>query len=156
MVLNPPAEKKPEVLQGTTLQQAFDDFVAVRKKLKARTLCDYQRIMKTVFADWQNKAMLKINKDMVAKRHSKIGAEHGEAYANLSMRFLRALFNFAIAQYEDCNGHSILRENPVTRQQIWHNQFFTCLGGNAELSLYFITFSWRFSTLTIKNVFKHF
>lgn len=49
------------------MQQAFDDFIAVRKKLKSRTLYDYQRIMKTVFADWQNKAMLKINKDMVAK-----------------------------------------------------------------------------------------
>jgi integrase len=31
------------------------------------------------------------------------------------MRFLRALFNFAIAQYEDSAGHSILRENPVAR-----------------------------------------
>jgi len=63
----------------------------------------------------QNKAMLDIGKDMVAKRHSKIGTERGEAYANLSMRFLRALFNFAIAQYEDGSGHSILRENPVMR-----------------------------------------
>ncbi len=112
---NPPAEKKYEALQGTTLEQAFNDFIAVRKKLKARTLYDYQRIMKTVFADWQNKAMLEIGKDMVAKRHSKIGTEHGEAYANLSMRFLRALFNFAIAQYEDGNGNAILRENPVIR-----------------------------------------
>ncbi len=112
---NPPAEKKYEALQGTTLEQAFNDSIAVRKNLKARTLYDYQRIMKTVFADWQNKAMLEIGKDMVAKRHSKIGTEHGEAYANLSMRFLRALFNFSIAQYEDGNGNSILRENPVTR-----------------------------------------
>jgi len=31
------------------------------------------------------------------------------------MRFLRALFNFAIAQYEDGSGHSVLRENPVMR-----------------------------------------
>lgn len=115
MGLNPPAEKKSAALQGTTLQQAFDDFIATRKKLKARTLYDYQRIMKTVLADWQNKAMLKISKDMVARRHSKIGTEHGEAYANLSMRFLRALFNFAIAQYEDGNGNSVLRENPVIR-----------------------------------------
>ena len=112
---NPPAEKKSAALQETTLQQAFDDFIATRKKLKARTLYDYQRIMKTVLADWQNKAMQKISKDMVARRHSKIGTEHGEAYANLSMRFLRALFNFAIAQYEDGNGNSVLRENPVIR-----------------------------------------
>lgn len=112
---NPPAEKKYKALQGTTLEQAFSDFITVRKNLKARTLYDYQRVMKVVFADWQNKAMLDIGKDMVAKRHSKIGAERGEAYANLSMRFLRALFNFAIAQYEDGSGHAILRENPVMR-----------------------------------------
>jgi integrase len=112
---NPPAEKKSESLQGITLQQAFEDFIAVRKQLKARTLYDYQRIMKTVLVDWQNKAMLKISKDMVAKRHSKIGAEHGKAHANLAMRFLRALYNFAIAQYEDGNGNSVLRENPVIR-----------------------------------------
>ena len=112
---NPPAEKKSESLQGITLQQAFEDFIGVRKQLKARTLYDYQRIMKTVFVDWQNKAMLKISKDMVAKRHSKIGTEHGKAHANLAMRFLRALFNFAIAQYEDGSGNSVLRENPVIR-----------------------------------------
>lgn len=112
---NPPAEKKYKALQGTTLEQAFSDFIAVRKNLKARTLYDYQRVMKVVFADWQNKAMLDISKDMIAKRHSKIGTERGEAYANLSMRFLRALFNFAIAQYEDGSGHAILRENPVMR-----------------------------------------
>ncbi len=112
---NPPAEKKYKSLQGTSLEQAFNDFITVRKNLKARTLYDYQRVMKVAFVDWQDKAMLDISKDMVAKRHSKVGAEHGEAYANLSMRFLRALFNFAIAQYEDGSGNAILRENPVMR-----------------------------------------
>lgn len=71
--------------------------------------------MAVVFSDWQDKAMIGINEDMVSKRHNKIGAERGEAYANLAMRFLRALFNFAIAQYEDGSGFSILRENPVIR-----------------------------------------
>ena len=37
---NPPAEKKSESLQGITLQQAFEDFIAVRKQLKVRTLYD--------------------------------------------------------------------------------------------------------------------
>ncbi|HNP50799.1 MAG TPA: Arm DNA-binding domain-containing protein [Nitrosomonas nitrosa] len=112
---NPIAEKKQAVLKSTTLKQAFDDFVRVRKNLKERTLYDYRRLMKVAFVDWQDKALTNISKDMVTKRHSKIGAERGEAYANLSMRFLRALFNFAIAQYEDGAGHSILRENPVAR-----------------------------------------
>lgn len=112
---NPVTEKKQEVLQGTTLQQAFDDFVKTRKNLKERTLYDYRRLMKVAFADWQEKAMTGISKDMVSKRHNKIGSERGEAYANLAMRFLRALFNFAIAQYEDGSGKSILSENPVMR-----------------------------------------
>ncbi|GKS70002.1 phage integrase family protein [Nitrosomonas sp. PY1] len=112
---NPVAERKQESLQGTTLKQAFDDFVKTRKNLKERTLYDYRRVMSIIFTDWQDKPMININKDMVSKRHNKIGSERGEAYANLSMRFLRALFNFAIAQYEDGNGKSILHENPVVR-----------------------------------------
>lgn len=112
---NPIAEKKQEILQSTTLKQVFDDFIKARKNLKERTLYDYRRVMAIIFADWQNKTIVDINKDMISKCHSKIGAERGEAYANLSMRFLRALFNFAIAQYEDGSGKSILQENPVIR-----------------------------------------
>lgn len=112
---NPTAEKKQKELQATTLQQAFNDFLLARKNLKPRTLYDYQRLMKVAFLDWQNKALIDINKEMVAKRHTKVGAEHGEAYANLAMRFLRALFNFSIAQYEDGSGNALLRENPVVR-----------------------------------------
>ena len=70
---NPVTEKKQEALQGTTLQQAFDDFVKTRKNLKERTLYDYRRLMKVAFADWQEKAMTGISKEMVSKRHSKIG-----------------------------------------------------------------------------------
>lgn len=51
---------------------------------------------------------------MIAKRHSKLG-ERSEAQANLTMRFLRALFNFAAGQYEDSKGHSLIIENPVKR-----------------------------------------
>lgn len=112
---NPSAEKKHKALQGTTLQQAFDDFTLARKNLKPRTLYDYQRLMRVAFPDWQNKALVDISKEMVAKRHTKVGSEHGEAYANLAMRFLRALLNFSIAQYEDGKGNAILRENPVVR-----------------------------------------
>jgi len=79
--------------------------------------------MKVAFPDWQNRVLVEINKEMVAKRHTKIGAESGEAYANLSMRFLRTLFNFSIAQYEDGNGNTIVRENPVaqlTQTRAWY------------------------------------
>jgi Arm DNA-binding domain len=62
---NPVAEKKQEILIGTTLKQAFDDFVAVRKNLKERTLYDYRRLMKVAFADWHDKAMVNLSKGYV-------------------------------------------------------------------------------------------
>ena len=52
---------------------------------------------------------------MAAIRHRNIGAKRRQAYANLVMRFLRLLFNFAIAQYENGSSHVNLRENPVIR-----------------------------------------
>jgi len=60
---------------------------------------------------------------MIAKRHTKLGEENGEAWANLSMRVLRALFNFAAGKYEDSQGRSLIPENPVKRlsqTRAWH------------------------------------
>lgn len=51
---------------------------------------------------------------MVAKRHTQLGIK-SEAQANLSMRFLRALINFASGQYDDSKGQTLISENPVKR-----------------------------------------
>lgn len=112
---DPMAERAQAKIQGVTLAKAFDDFLKARANLKERTQYDYRRLMKVAFPDWQRKPLTSITKDMVAKRHGKLGEHHGEAYANLAMRFLRALLNFARAQYEDPAGHSLLFENPVAR-----------------------------------------
>lgn len=113
--VNPIAEKARHQLEGTTLDKAYQDFLVARKSLKPKTVYDYQRLVEVAFGDWQNRHLLKISKDMVAKRHAQLGEQRGEAYANLAMRFLRALFNFAIAQYEGPDGVPLLRENPVVR-----------------------------------------
>lgn len=112
---NPIAEKARHELETTTLDQAFQDFLAARKSLKPKTIYDYQRLMEVAFGDWKSRALVKISKDMVAKRHTQIGEQRGEAYANLAMRFLRGLFNFAIAQYEGPDGVPLIPENPVSR-----------------------------------------
>jgi integrase len=70
--------------------------------------------MNEAFHDWQSKPLLEITKDMVAKRHRKLG-EKSEARANLAMRFLRAIFNFAAGEYENAKGQSLIIENPVKR-----------------------------------------
>lgn len=112
---DPIAQKQQVKARNVTLQTVYQDYINTRKNLKPKTLYDYKRVMDNVFADWQKKPLLDITKDKVAKRHAQLGEEHGEAYANLAMRVLRALFNFAAGQYEDSKGHSLITENPVNR-----------------------------------------
>jgi len=112
---DPIAEKKERELKAVTLGQAYADYLKARKDLKPKTLDDYGRAMNKSFADWQKKPLLSITKDMVAKRHTQLGEKNGEAWANLSMKVLRAVFNFAKGQYEDSQGRSLVTENPVQR-----------------------------------------
>ena len=112
---DPIAERKEKELKGVTLGQAFGDYLKARKDLKKKTLEDYRRVFDKALADWNQKPLLSITKDMVAKRHTKLGQENGEAWANLSMKVLRAVFNFAVGQYEDSQGRSLITDNPVKR-----------------------------------------
>jgi integrase len=112
--IDPIAERKEKKARLITLQETFDAYLIARKALKPLTILDYTRLMKQVFSDWQNKPLLDITKDMVAKRHMEYGAR-SPARANSAMRFLRALFNFAAGEYEDANGRSLILENPVRR-----------------------------------------
>ncbi|KTD41823.1 phage related integrase [Legionella parisiensis] len=73
------------------------------------------QVINKAFHTWKNKPILSITKDKISKQHEKLGNEHGEAYANLAMRVLRALFNFASGQYEDAQGKSLIMENLLRR-----------------------------------------
>ncbi len=112
--VNPLQQKKAERTKSVALSEVFEDFLVARKSLKPVTVHDYQRVMKDAFSDWHKKPILEITKDMVAKRHRQLG-ERSHARANLAMRVLRALFNFAASEYEDENGRSLILENPVSR-----------------------------------------
>jgi hypothetical protein len=94
-----------------TLKEAFADFLHARKTLKPRTIEDYKRVMAVALADWHDKPLLEISAEMVTKRHQQLCADRSEAYANRTMRFLRTLYNFALARYH--NGDSPVSENPV-------------------------------------------
>jgi len=111
---DPVAERKQAKAKSVTLKEVFEKYLEVRKGLKPLTVADYKRVMQESFSDWQNKPLLDITKDMVSRRHSKVG-ERSHARANLGMRLLRALFNFAIGQYEDSQGRSLIIDNPVKR-----------------------------------------
>lgn len=113
--IDPIAEKKSAILCNVTLKNTWQDYIKTRKSLRPKTLYDYDKIIQNSFLDWQDKPLLSITKDKIVKRHTSIGEERGEAYANFSMRLLRALFNFAAGQYEDSQGRSLITENPVKR-----------------------------------------
>jgi integrase len=122
---NPVAERERERMRGLTLEQVFADFSKARP-LKERTLYDYGRLVEVAFAPWKTRPFVAITRATVVKLHQEMGEQRGEAYANLAMRFLRSLFNFAIAQYEDGAGRPLITENPVarlTQTRAWfHNE----------------------------------
>lgn len=113
MGMNPPAEKQRQRVQATTLVQAYTAFLRQRTELKPKTRYDYERLWQVAFPDWHKKSLLMITRNMIAKRHQDQGEQRGEAYANGAMRFLRSLFNFAQATYDDGTGHALIKDNPV-------------------------------------------
>ena len=105
-----------------TLEKSFQDFVEVRS-LKPITFREYNRAMKKTFKDWQTKPVNSITKDMVMRKFRKVSSESGPALANLEFRFLRALMNFAMGQYENSKGEPLVNVNPVSRlseTKAWH------------------------------------
>jgi integrase len=131
------AKRKAEKSKAVTLGQAFEDFKSTRT-LKTTTLREYKRSMNTAFADWQSRRAIDISRDAVSKRHQKLKDDaqknlikklkakdltptkeeiekRGSAQANLHMRFLRALLNFAAGFYEDADGGPLIKHNPVQR-----------------------------------------
>ena len=112
--IDPGAERRQAKARGVTLRDVFTDYLAARKNLKPGTIKDYHRILDEAFDDWKGRPLADIDKDMVQKRHTKLG-QRSPARANNAMRVLRALFNYATGQYEDSNGHPLFTENPTKR-----------------------------------------
>lgn len=120
---NPNLLKQQARTQGITLETVFGEFLQARKNLKERTIYEYRRTMKYYYSDWLNKSIVDISKDMVIKRHTLIGENHGKAQANLIMRILRAVFNFAMGRYETPDGDQLLLLNPVcalSKTRAWY------------------------------------
>lgn len=111
---NPNDGKREERARAITLQEVFDAYLTRRKTLKPGTVADMRRCMKESFSDWLRKPITAITPEMVIKRHEQRG-EQSEARANLSMRYLRALFNFAMAEYTTADGKPIVEVNPTKR-----------------------------------------
>ncbi len=113
--INPNSKAKEDRLKKITLNQVLEDYITSRgTNLKANTTINYLYTFNGYLKDWGNKELLNISRDMVEKRHRKI-TKQSPTRANTTMRLLRALFNYAIGEYEDAKGNPIILHNPVSR-----------------------------------------
>jgi integrase len=110
-----------------TLDEVLIKFLSIRK-LRPNTIRNYTAIVKRCLGDWLSQPVTEITRDMVQTRHreltkvTKFGTP-GEVQANMAMRILRSLLNFAASNYETPDGQPIISINPVSRlsqNRSWH------------------------------------
>jgi integrase len=119
---DPVADKARKKLESKSLREAFETYLE-RRTLKPQTVFDIRRCMNEVYPDWLDKPMAGITPDRVVKRHREYGQAHSEARSNLAMRYLRAIFNFAAAEYTTADGKPVIEGNPVAKlsqTKSWH------------------------------------
>lgn len=110
--IDPVLEAKREAATRVTLGEALDAYLESRD-LKARTVTDIGHAMRGL-KDWMGKPVKSLTPAMIETRHRKLG-EKSEARANLTMRYLRAVLNFAASKWADDEGHPLIAYNPVKR-----------------------------------------
>lgn len=110
--IDPIANKIKSKAETVTLKEALEAYLLSRT-LKPRTIQDIHQAFKGL-EDWHKKPLTSISREMISKRHRELG-ESSPARANLVMRYLRAVFNFAIAQYTDKDGQPFIADNPTKR-----------------------------------------
>lgn len=123
MGVNPIEEKRSQLQQGVTLNQAFTDYLS-NKRLKPNTHSNYETIMAKYLADWANQPLKSITRKSVLERFESL-SEISPSSANKTMRVLRAIFNYSMGLYEDANGMPIIESNPVdklTQLKRWNSE----------------------------------
>ncbi|MFA6208741.1 MAG: tyrosine-type recombinase/integrase [Candidatus Obscuribacterales bacterium] len=94
-----------------TLNRAWKKFMKYRAKhMKPATLASYATVLNAELADWMPKRLNEIKRRHVVDRHASITAP---AQANLTMRILRTVYNFAIDHYRAPDDSAIITSNPV-------------------------------------------
>jgi integrase len=116
--VDPRQRQRDQEEAGVTLAEVFERFMSERE-LKDRTRADYRRYLEHYLPDWKDKAISRIDAEMIMARYKKVAASSsGGAQASSAMRFLRSVMNFAQATY----GRAVIDKNPVasiTAKKAW-------------------------------------
>ena len=106
-------------LENMTLREVMEAYMNARP-LRERTKFCYQQVLNHRLGDWLDLPITKISKKMVAEKHKYISTvgtpwKPSKQHANLSMRILKSILNWASVTYGDEEGKPLLSANPVSR-----------------------------------------
>lgn len=127
--IDPRAKAKEDAAQKVTLAEVAKKYLARPGELKPTSEKWTRYYVKKVFADWSEKPITSITRDMVRERHAQL-AEGGfkalnptskdkrkvrpsPATANAAMNVLRILIQFAADEFRLADGKSLITDNPV-------------------------------------------
>lgn len=123
--IDPTAARRRHKAQSITLREVTARYISTRKTkhgyaLKERTKADIERHLAKSFADWADRPIADINRDMVSHRHEKLSAS-APKQADQAFRILRGIINFAREEYRTPEGAPIILDNPVgVLKRKWH------------------------------------
>ena len=117
--IDPREVKKQEEAGQVTLATVAKHYLSRPDKLKPSSETWTRYYVEKVFADWADKPITAITRDMVRERHAQLveggfkGTKGAPATANAAMIVLRILISFAADEYRLADGKSLIADNPV-------------------------------------------
>jgi len=118
--INPNEQKRVEEISNTTLGEVYKRYKKSRN-LKTKTLYGYDGVIKRHLSRFVEQPLRDISRSTILAIHAEIPSK---AQADLTMRVLRAIFNFARMEFFREDGSSIFPENPVevlSHRKQWNN-----------------------------------
>jgi integrase len=123
------AVKLPAKSPIITLSQVFQKFLETRQ-LRPNTIRNYTQVIKRCLGDWLELPVTSITRDMIQSRHRSLTrttkqGTSGQAQANMAMRILRTLLNFAAINFETADAQPLISLNPVrtlSQNRSWHRE----------------------------------
>lgn len=109
--INPNEKKRAHILFEVTLRQVYEHYIQT-KRLQPSTLRGYGTLVNTHLKNAMDKPLRSIDELAVKTLHQKISLT-APGQADLTLRFVRALFNFAKFEYRGLDNEILFTENPV-------------------------------------------
>jgi integrase len=113
-----PIRRRSARLLRINVEHAFYAYIRGKRRFKdglpltERTQRDVLSVLRRYFGDWRDRSLSSITRPMVQSRYREL-CEHTVSQANVSMRYLRAVFNFIAHDVRDAGQRPIRVDNPV-------------------------------------------